>query len=278
MRKSSASRPSRGQSHGLSSSLDAHAARGASPIQCATIEELGHLTAQQIAREQNPSLNSLPSRLSGASGSSRRVPEEDDDGEGSTEPHAKFVASDAPPGEGIARLEDRRLIEIERQLSETLVAKAERDRRIALLLEQAAEEKRHANLELRELQAKLDESLLSRDHALEQAQSALQRASFAAEANEQSRRELTEMRAELEARKSELAAFRLRLADGENSCGKGKAKANTYRTQTATGLDNADEDRVVHRLLERMQAMEAEIASLRLNEKSFDMMECRNEG
>ena len=57
-----------------------------------------------------------------------------------------------------------------------------------------------------------------------------------------------------------------------------KQRQNTYRTQTATGLDNADEDGVVHRLLERMQAMEAEIASLRLNEKSFDMMECRNEG
>ena len=128
------------------------------------------------------------------------------------------------------------------------------------------------------MQTKLDESLLSRNHALEQAQSALQRASFAAEANEQSRRELTEMGAELEASKSELAAFRLRLADAENGCGTSTAKASTCRTQTATGLDNADEDRVVHRLLERMQAMEAEIASLRLNEKSFDMMECRNEG
>ena len=128
------------------------------------------------------------------------------------------------------------------------------------------------------MQTKLDESLLSRNHALGQAQSALQRASSAAEANEQSRRELTEMRTELEASKSELAAFRLRLADTENGCGTSKAKANTYRTRTATGLDNADEDRVVHRLLERMQAMEAEIASLRLNEKSFDMMECRNEG
>jgi hypothetical protein len=128
------------------------------------------------------------------------------------------------------------------------------------------------------MQTKLDESLLSRDHALEQTQSALQKASFAAEANEQSPRELTEMRAELEASKSELAVFRLRLAITENGGGKSKAKANTDRTQTATGLDNADEDRVVHRLLERMQAMEAEIASLRLNEKSFDMMECRNEG
>ncbi|KAF8499069.1 hypothetical protein F5888DRAFT_1687468, partial [Russula emetica] len=133
----------------------------------------------------------------------------------------------------------------------------------------AAEEKRRARLELRELQAKLDESLLSRDHALEQAQSALQKASCAAEANEQSQRELTEMRAELEASKSDSAALRLRLADTENGCANSKADADTHRTQTATGLVNTDEDRVVHRLLERMQVMETEIASLRWNEKSF---------
>jgi len=223
---------------------------------------------------------------------------------------------DAPSGKEIARLEDGRLIELERQLSETLVAKTKLGRRTAqltdelalksTLLEQAAEEKRRARLELRELQAKLDESLLSRDHALEQAeanaaeekkraglelrelqakldelllaQSALQKASCAAEANEQSQRELTEMRAELEASKSDSAALRLRLADTENGCANSKADADTHRTQTATGLVNTDEDRVVHRLLERMQVMETEIASLRWNEKSFEMMECRNEG
>ena len=171
--------------------------------------------------------------------------------------------------------------------------KTERDRRIAqltdelalksALLEQAeanaaaAEAKKNAELEIRELQAKLDESLLSRDQALEQAQSALQKVSCTAEAYE---RELTEMRSELEASKSESAAFRLRLADTENSCSesKSKAEADTYRTLAATGLVNTDEDRVVHRLLERMQAMEAEIASLRGNEKSFERMECSNEG
>ena len=143
-----------------------------------------------------------------------------------------------------------------------------------------AEEKKPAGLELRELQAKLDQSLLSRDHALEQAQSALQKESCAAEANEQSQRELTEMRTELEASKSESAAFRLRLADTENGCAKSKAEADTYRTQTATAsvLVNTDEGRVVHRLMERMQTMEAEMASLRWNDKSFERMECRNEG
>jgi hypothetical protein len=272
--------------------LDVHAAHGAS-FQKATPEGRDH-PFQQISHEQNPSLNGLPSRPTGASGRPRHVPEEDDDDESSTEHHTKLVAPDAPSGKEIARLEDGRLIELERQLSQTLVAKTERDQRIAqltdglalksALLEQAevklvlkntlleqveamlalkntllkqaetsaakekkraglelrelqakldesllsrdhadeqveadaAEEKKRAGLEIRELQAKLDESLLSRDHALEQAQSALQRASCAAEANEQSQRELTEMRAELEARKSESAAFRLRLADTEN--------------------------------------------------------------
>ena len=86
------------------------------------------------------------------------------------------------------------------------------------------------------------------------------------------------MCAELEASKSESAAFRLRLAETENSCSESKAEADAYRTPTATGVVNTDEDRVVHRLMERMQAMEAEMASLRWNEKSFEMMECRNEG
>jgi hypothetical protein len=304
VRKSPASPPIRGQPHQPSSSSDAHAAHGDSPFQKATPEELA--TSQQIARKQNPSLNGLPSRPTGASSKLRRVPKEGDGGEGLTEHYARLVAPGAPSGNEITRLEDGRLIELERQLSETLVAKTERGRRIVqlteelalksslleqaeaklalknALLEQAdanvAEEKRSAGLELRELQAKLDELLLSRDHALEQAQSALQKASCAAEANEQSQRELTKVRAELEASKSESAAFCLRLADMENGRSKSKAEADTYRTPTATGLVNTDEDRVVHRLLERMQAMEAEIASLRWNEKSFEMMECRNEG
>jgi hypothetical protein len=322
---SSVDPPMEGQPQQPSPSSETHASHDASPFQKATPEELDHHASQQITREQNPSpggLSSrLPSRPTGASCNPRRVPEEDDDGEGSAEHHAKLMAPDAPSGKKVTRLEDGRIMELERQLSETLVAKTEWDRRIAqltdelalksALLEQAAEEKKRAGLELRklqakldellrsrdhaveqaeanaaeekkraglelrELQAKLDESLLSRDHALEQAQSALQKAS--AEANEQSQRELTEMRAELEASKSELAACRLQLVDTENGCGKSKAEAITYRTQTATGLVNTDEDRVVHRLLERMQAMEAEIASLRWNEKSFDMMKCSNE-
>jgi hypothetical protein len=86
------------------------------------------------------------------------------------------------------------------------------------------------------------------------------------------------MRAELEARKSKSTAFRLQLTDTENGCAQSKAEADTNRNQTATGLVNTDDDRVVHRLMERMQVLEAEIASLRWNEKSFERMECRNEG
>jgi hypothetical protein len=196
------------------------------------------------------------------------------DGSLSTGHHAKFVVS----GKEIARPEDGRHIELE----------LERDRRIAqltdelalknALLEQAAEEKERAGLELRKLQGKLDELLLSRDHALEQAQSAIQKPTFRiAEANERSQREIAELNSKLEARESELAAVRLRPADSENGYSKGKAEAGTYRNQNETNFVNTDEDRVVNRLMERVQAMEAELASLRRNEKSFEMMECRNE-
>ena len=276
MRKSPASHPTRGQPYQPSSSSNIHAAHGASPFQKATPKGLVYPTSQQITRK-NPSLNGLLLRPTCASGG--LVPEEDDDSKGATGNHAKLVGPGAPSWKEFARPEDGRLIELKRQLLGTLVAKFERDQRIAQLTDQleqaeanAAEEKKRAGLELRELQAKFDESLLSRDHALEQTQSALQ----------QSQRELTEMRAELEARKSESAAFRLRLPDRENNYEKSKAEAVTYRTQTAMGFVDTDESRAVHRLMERLmervQAVEAEIASLRRNEKSFEKMECRNEG
>ena len=198
------------------------------------------------------------------------------------------MAPDAPSGREIAQPKDDRLIELERQLSETLVAKTERDQRIAqltnelalksALLEQTAEEKKRAGLELRELQEKLSELLLSRDHALAQAQSASQKAtSRITEADERSQRKLAELHAKLEARDFELVAVRLRLTDAEKGA-KGKADAETYCNQDTTGLVSTDKDQVVHMLLERNRAMEAEIAMLRRNEKSCEMMECRNEG
>ena len=204
-------------------------------------------------------------------------------------------------------MEHERIADLERQLSETHAAQIERNRQIAELTDQlvqkstlleqaeanAAQAKKRAGLEQRDLQAKLDkmllsrdteqrdqrarfdELLLSRDQALDEARSSLQKATLATEANERSQRELTEMRAELEVRKSESAAFRSRLPDMENDCAKGKAEADTYRNQTPTGFYDTDEDRVVHRLMERIRA---EMASRRWNEKSIEEMECRNEG
>jgi low affinity Fe/Cu permease len=289
----------------------------------------------------------------------RCVPQEDNDSESSKEHLAKLVTPDTSSEKEVVWLELERLIELERELLAMRAGKAERDRRIAQLTDQlvqksalleqaeanvaeakkragleqrelqakldelllsrdraeanAAEAKKRAGLEQRELQAKLDESLLSRDQAeanaaeakkraeLEQhdlqakldelllsrdqafgqAQSALQKATFrAAEANERSQRELAEVHVKLEARESELAAVRLRLTDAEDGWAKSKVEAGTSRvgTQAAAGLVDMDMDRVIWRLMERVRVVEAEMASLRGNEKSIESMECRNEG
>jgi chromosome segregation ATPase len=198
------------------------------------------------------------------------------------------------------REHEDRLSELKQQLSVMLAAQTERDQCQAqladelalknLLLEQAeanaAEAKRRAELELRghadrlvaqtslvgqkdaelvDMQAKLDELLLSRDQhmrVLEQAQSALQSAtSRAADADERSQRacekitqyetELAKVRAELEARKSKLKPVHLQL----------------------TGVDN--EDRIAHRFME--QAKEDKVTSSQWSEDSSDGIH-RNEG
>jgi len=228
----------------------------------------------------------------------RHVPDDDDASEGSTEYRAMFVGHDTSEGE-VVRLEHERLADLERQLSASLAAQIEQDRRIgqltddlaqkSALLEEsemnAAQEKKRAGLELRELQAKLDESLLSRDRALEQAQSALQKATsrddrsqLAYEHNERYETEFAEVRAELEGKKSELDAIRLQLTDAENGWSKSRSEAEKMRALTAAGPDNVNEDQFARRVMERMRAIEAEIASLQGNEKSFEMMECSNEG
>jgi hypothetical protein len=252
-------------------------------------------------------------------GEPRRVPEEDDHGEGLAEHHAKFVVSDASGGE-VARLERGRLVELERQLSATLAAQIEQDQRVAQLVDElalksalleraeanAAEATKRAGLEhadrllaqtslvkhkdaeLVDMQAKLDaldELLLSRDlhmHALEQA---LQKAtSRAADADQRSQRaceqtetELAEVRAKLEARESELEAVRLRLTDAEIGWARSKREADT-RTMTTAGPVSTDEGQITRGLMERMRAMEYEMASLRLSEKSSELMQSRNEG
>ena len=278
--------PTQGQPQHRILSSSAH---GAFPFQMGISEGTAPLALPQITRERNPSLNGLPSRSTGVSGRPRRVLEEDDDGEGLTEHHAKFrvVAPDSPSGKETVRLHGY-LVELERQLSETLLAKNERDRHIAQLTDElalksalleraeadAAEAKKRAALEQRELQAELGELLQSRDQSLEQAQSALQKATFrAAEANERSQRELTEVHAKLEARESELATVRLRLSDAD-----GWTKQGTKSKAETAGLANMDVDRVMWRLMERVRVVEVEMASLRGNEKIIESMECRNEG
>src|SRR6266478_4520241 len=279
-RKSSAGRLTQGQpQERTSSSLDAHAVHGAPSFQRATPEGLDHPASPQINHKRSPSSNDLSSQPPGVNDKPRDIAKEEDDGEGSTGHHAKLVAHDVSPEKEIARLEHERLVEVERKLSAMLAAQTERDWRIAqltdelaLLKQSEAEAKERAGLEQREMQAKLDELLLSRDHVL-------QIASRATEANEQSQRDLAEVRAELEARKSEWAAVPLRFKDAESGWGKSKAaEADTSGAKTAANLVNTDEDGVMRRLTERMRAMEAEIASLRGNEKSFEMMEHRNEG
>jgi hypothetical protein len=226
-------------------------------------------------------VNSKPIRVS-----------EDDVSEGSTKYRAEFAAPHSSSEGGVTSLE------LERERSVSLAAQTERDQRIArltdelarksALLEQvdanAAEAAKRAGLELRahadrlcmqtsqveqrdaelvDMQAKLDELLLSRDQQIEQYE-----------------KKFANVCAKLmiKTKESELEAVRLRLTDAEKDSAKSKAEADTLRAQTATSSVNRDEDQVTRRLMERMRAIEAEVASKRWNEKSIAEMECRNEG
>ena len=108
--------------------------------------------------------------------------------------------------------------------------------------------------ELLNMQARLDELLLSRD--------------------QQHGKELTNI---LEEKESELEAIRLRLTDAEKGWAKSKEEADTLRSQAAMGSVNRDEDQVTRRLMERVRAIEAEMVSKRWNEKRIEEMECSNE-
>jgi hypothetical protein len=219
----------------------------------------------------------------------RHVPK-DNVSEGSTVSRANFAAPYSSSEGEVTRLE------LERQLSVLLAAQTERDQRIAqqaddlalkgALLEEAeanaAEAARRAGLELREhadrllmqtslvkqrdvelvdMQARLDELLLSRDQQIGHHE-----------------KELANVHAKLEAKESELEAARLRFTDAEKGWTKSKAEADALRAQTATGSVNRDEDEVTRTLMERVRAIESEMASKRWNEKSIAEMECRNEG
>ena len=96
-----------------------------------------------------------------------------------------------------------------------------------------------------------------------------------AESLQRYEKELTNARAKLEAKESELEAVRSRLTDSEKNLTESKVEADTLRAQTATG---SVDDRVARRFMERMRALEAEMASKRWDEKSLEEMECSNEG
>jgi hypothetical protein len=254
------------QQHPKSSSSEA---RGAFRLQNATSAVSGHPATLQITHERNPGPNGRPLELAGVNSKPKRVPE-DDVGEGSSEYHAEFAAPHSSPEGEVARSE------LERQLSVSLSDKTERERRIAqladepalksTLLEQAeASASNRAGLKLVDMQARLDKLeklLLSHDQQIGQY-----------------KKELANVHAKLEAKESELEAVRLRLTDVEKGWIKSKAEADTIRAQTATGSVNKDEDQVTRSLIERVQAIEAEMASRPRgwNEKRIEEMECRNE-
>ena len=195
--------------------------------------------------------------------------------------------------------QDRRMAQLadELALKSALLEQAQAD---------AAEATKHTGLELSELadrllektslvelkdaalvkiQAKLVELLLSRDQdlrALEQSQSALQKAtSRAADADERSRRACEHYETELAkvrvAGKSKPEAVSVQLADMDNGWTKNNTDGDTSPPLTAASLDSMDEDPIIRGLVERIRALEAEVAALRWNEKSSDVMNV-NEG
>jgi hypothetical protein len=213
------------------------------------------------------------------------------------------------------------VVELERQLSATLLAQARRDQRLEQLTDELAQKSaqleqagakaadaakrtglEHADrllaqveqkdTELVNMQAKLDaldELLLSRDQRLRALEQALQKpAPRAADADDSERSQHAhetknrQYESELAGVRAELEAVRVRLSDAEDGWAKSKADADTLRAMMMTagpvGTTVTDEDRIAHRLMERMRAMENEMASLRMSEKSLEMMDSRNEG
>jgi chromosome segregation ATPase len=137
------------------------------------------------------------------------------------------------------------------------------------------------------LRAQVDELLHSRDQhvrALDQARTALQAASSRAEevdaqyhrAREQIgtlEADIAELRGEIETRTADADSVRARLTDVENSWSKSREEADAFRAFTTGSLGElldshrdlkADEDRSTRGHAEKIQAVEAEVQSLRL--------------
>jgi len=152
-------------------------------------------------------------------------------------------------------------LELERQLSELLAAKTERDQRIARLTDELA--LKSTLLEQAEANA-VEAASAAAEHANDRRTSLVKQIQREAELVDMQAKLLSrdqqigQYRAKLKANESELEAVRLRLTYAEKGLTKSKAEADTLRAQTATGSVNRDEFR---RLMERMQVIEAEMAS-----------------
>jgi len=182
------------------------------------------------------------------------------------------VAPETPSEISFTQSEQGRIVDLERQLSETISKQSKREKQVALLTSQLntllerAEAAAVAAESKQPDQRDLQESFLqSRDQALEEARSALHKASCAAEANEKSQQELTELRTELKTMKSESAAFRSRLANLEN---------DKNRNQAATGPDM---DKAINRISERIRALEVGQTSQLRHEKRLADVDNSNE-
>ena len=96
VRESSAGPSIQGQTQQPTFSLsdsDVHPEHGNSSLEEATPGELDHPDSLQTARERNRGSNDLPSLLPGMNDKPRRVPEDNNDNEGSTKHHRKLVKS-----------------------------------------------------------------------------------------------------------------------------------------------------------------------------------------
>ena len=135
-------------------------------------------------------------------------------------------------------------------------------------------------------QSQLEDLVITRDQhvrALEQARAAVTASSGRAEQLEeqyqhareqmgQMENDLAELRGELESRNTEVETLRSRLQDAENSWSKSREEADAFRALTTGGLGSlldshrdlkSDEDRLTRGHAEKVNALEAEITSLR---------------
>jgi chromosome segregation ATPase len=135
------------------------------------------------------------------------------------------------------------------------------------------------------LDAQLDELLLFRDQHVRALQKVTSRAAGADERSQraceqigQVEDKLAEVRAEMEVMKSELEVVRLRFTDAENCWAKSKTEPNALHAPSTAGLVSPDRDQTICGLVERIRAMEDEVASLQWNEKSLEEVVSRNEG